>query len=325
MAKVTTVIIVLGIVAVLFVVIFGIDWKPTTSLNVYSGRLKLNLVMVKTIDGSPYQFASSQLRMIHGTMDYADQVASFSGLSITGDMKPTDNGKWYLIIDYGTNTTCWLDRDITDADTYITRVFGADGDRDGFDEEYVEITMSGLGDLKAGESYKEREINLAACPARVSGVTFTSLTNATAISTTAYSYKTATGYTAGFTEGDLARIAKVQITFNASASALYADNQSLMLTHLKLGSYTFTNTQFGTFDLANCRWQLELGDQINSQQGKPLYYEKNGGDLWASFELKFYAKYGNAGYAVYPTISIYFYSPDGTTTTAFSRSTAFTS
>jgi len=325
MAKLTTAIVAIIIVGVLLVVFFGVDLnKPTTSLNVYSGRLKLNLVMVKSVDGTAYAYPATQLRMIHGTMDFNDQVASFSGYSITGDMKPTDSGKWYLILDYGTNNTCWLDHDETAKDPYITRIFGADGDRDGFDEEYMEITMTGLGALQGGEPYKEREIHLVSSPARTSSITFSSLTNATGISTTAYAYKTATGYTAGFTEGDLAKIAKIQINLNTTTK-LYGDDESLMLTQLKLGSYTWTGTSFGGYDLSNTRWELRLGDQVNAQGGQPLYYQKNGGDLWAAYELKFYAKYAASGQNVNVSISFFFYKPDGTVTTAFTRDTSFAS
>lgn len=298
----------------------------TPAGNVYSGRVKVNLVQLKRIDGTAYEVTNTQMRVIHGSMDYNDKVGTLSSNSITGDLKSEDEGYWYLVLDYGTNNTEWLDASETLKDPYVTRCFGADGDRDGFDEEYVELYFGNLGALVAGESYKEVEVSLIYDPATpvTDGLTFASLTNATGISTTSYSYFTCTGYESATSEGELFKIAKVIILANTTSDDI-CDNGSLVLTHLKVGPYTWTSSDFGAFDLANVRWEMRFGDQINSQGGKDIYYPKNGGALWCPFELKTYCKFGAASQEYTLTISIYLYKPDGSVTSAFSRVVSLTS
>jgi len=316
--------IVAGIAILLIVTGYVTVPSGTPGLEVYSGRVKVNLVQLKRIDGTAYETTNTQMRVVHGSMDYNDKVGTLSSNTITGDLKKEDKGYWYLIIDYGTNNTDWLDSSETLKDPYVTRCFGADGDRDGFDEEYVELYFGNLGALVAGESYKEVEVSLIYDPARTSTIAFTSLTNASSVSTTAYSYHTCTGYTTGFTEGDLAKIAKVIILANTTSDDI-CDNGSLVLTHFKLGPYTWTSSDFGAFDLANVRWEMRFGDQINSQGGKDLYYPKNGGDIWAPYEFKTYDKFGAASQEYTLTISIYVYKPDGSVSSAFSRVVSLTS
>jgi len=304
-----------GIVVVIAIVLFAagfssIDWDTGTSLNVYQGRLKINLVQVKRIDGSTYVISDSQMRVIHGSMDFNDKVGELSGLSITGDMKKSDNGVWYLIVDYDTNTTCWIDAAETAKDPYVTRVFGADGDQDGFNEDYIEMQFGNLGALVAGEDKKEVEVSISNCPAR-SSMTFTSLTNAAGISTTAYAYYTCTGYIAGFSEGDLGKIAKIQLSVDTTGTnETYPDLEYFKLVHLKIGGHSYTPSKFGTYDLSNARFELEVGDQINHQGGDALYYAKNAGTLWATMELKGYCKFPAANVLTI-TVNVYFYQPNG--------------
>jgi hypothetical protein len=288
--------------------------------QVFSGRLKVNLVETKRIDGSAYTVTSTQMRMLHGSMDYNDKVGTITSASITGDVSPADKGYWYLVIDYGTNNTCWLDLDETGASKYVSRIFGSDGDKDGFDEEYVELFFGNVEPQLGLVS--EVEVTLVYDAARTSSIAWTSLTNGTGITTTAYAYSTSTGYTTGFTEGDMAKIAKVELDFSSSGNTTYPDLEYWKLTHLKLGPYTWTAANFGSYDLANTRYQVIFGDQINHAGGRELYYAKNAGDLWASYELKCYAKYPAAG-QIWCTIKVFVYKPDGSMTTAFERITSF--
>jgi hypothetical protein len=321
----TSTIAILLIVGVVAVALFGSQLKfGGLPGNVFAGRIKMNIVEVKRIDGTQYTVESTQIRVIHGDMDFNNKVGDFASHTITGEMKAEDKGYWYMIIDYGsTNNTLWLDYEESVKDPYVTKIFGADGDQDGFDEDYVELYMGNLSPLIAGESYKEVEVGLSYCPARTSGVTFTSLTNSSAITTTGYVFDTATGYTTGFTEGDMAKIAKIELTFNATSDD-YPDSEYWKLTHLKLGPYTFTASQFGGFDKANMRYQIKFGDQINHQGGRPLYYAKNAGALWASYELKAYCKFPTAVY-ITVSIDVYFYKPDGSLTSKFTATTTWTS
>jgi hypothetical protein len=324
--KQPTIIAIILIVAVAAVLFIGIpDWEGGVPGSVYSGRLKLNIVEIKRVDGSDYDISDSFYRVIHGSGSYNDKVADVSSDSVTGEIKPSDAGIWYLVLDYGTNTTFWLDHTETLKDPYITEIAGRDGDQDGFQETYLTLDFSQLAPLTAGESQKEREISLVFCPARTTSITFTSLTNASSIGTSAYSYKTATGYMAGFTEGDLGKIAKVELVFDDSGNTTYPDVGYWMLTHLKLGPYTWTATTFGGYDLANTRFQAKFGDQINSQGGKPIYYAKNAGDTWATYEVKAYCKYPSASKTIFVDVNLYFYKPDGTLTSAFTRTVSFAS
>jgi len=320
---------IIGIALIIGIVIVlagytSIDWDTGIPLDVYTGRLKVNLVQVKRVDGSTYVISDSQMRVIHGSMSYNDKVGTLSGLSITGDMKDSDNGKWYLVIDYGTNTTCWLDAAETKKDPYVTRVFGADGDQDGFNEDYVEMTFGNLGPLKAGEDKKEVEVSLANCPARVSGITFTSLTQAAGISTTAYGYSTCTGYVAGFSEGDLGKIARIQISVDTTGTnETYPDLEYFKLVYLKIGGYTYTLSKFGGYDLSNARYSLDVGDLVNHQGGDALYYAKNAGTLWSTLELKAYCKFPAANVLTI-TVNVYFYQPSGVMTSATAWTTTWT-
>jgi len=325
--KTSTILMIVAGIAILLIVTGYINLPSgiPAAGNVYSGRVKVNLVQLKRIDGTAYEVINTQMRVVHGSMDYNDKVGTLASNTITGDLKSEDKGYWYLILDYATNNTEWLDSSETLKDPYVTRCFGADGDRDGFDEEYVELYFGNLGALVAGESKKEVEVSLIYDPARTSAIAFTSLTNASGISATSYSYFTNTGYMTGVTEGDLFKIAKVTIAPDNATTGNMIDNGSLTLTHLKLGPYTWTAGDFGGFDLANLRFKMEFGDQINSQGGKDMYFPKNGGDIWCPFELKTYDKFGAASKQYYCTINIYVYLPDGSVSAAFARIVTFSS
>jgi hypothetical protein len=321
----------LTIAIVLIAVIVGaaiMYWYSTSAPgslpgSVYAGRVKINLIQTKHIDGSSYAVDTSQMRMLHGPMDYNDKVGDFSGYSITGDVSPGDKGYWYLVIAYGTNNTAWLDKQATltaqGQNGYVSRIFGADGNKDGFDEEYVELYLGNLPARTAGESQKEIEVTLVYDPARTSGITWVSLVNASTVTNTAYGYYTCTGYTAGFTEGDMAKLAKVTLVMSDSGNTTFPDLQYWMLTQLSLGPYTLTASDFGGYDLANTRFQVTFGDQVNSQGGRDLYYAKNAGTLWASYELKAYCKFPATNETLRVHMNFYFYKPDGSLTTAFSR------
>jgi len=322
----------LTVAVILIVALFAVlaytgnlDFSETPALNVYKGRLQVNLIQIKRIDGSKYAFVDSQMRVIHGSRNYNDKVGELSSASITGDMKAEDNGRWWLIIDYATNNTAWLDAAQTLKMPYVKSIVGWDGDKDGFDEEAIELDFSGLSPLTAGEDKKVVDVTLINSPARTASITYTNLTNSTGISTTSYSYKTATGYMGGYAEGDMAKLAKIQIVFSNTGNGTYPDSEYWKLTHLKIGGYTFTSGDFGTYDLSNTRFEIKFGDQINSQGGKDYYYPKNGGDLWATYELKAYCKYPSASKVIVPLIKFYFYKPDGSITSAFIEYVSFAS
>jgi hypothetical protein len=320
----TTLAIVL-IVIVAAVIITGSQLQFAPAGNVYSGRVTVNLVQIKRIDGAAYGIADSQMRVIHGSMDYNDKVGTLTGDTITGDLNKADKGTWYLIVDYGTNTTLWLDSAETSKSEYVAKIFGNDGDRDGFDETYIQLDLSTLAPLVAGENAKVVDLTLINCPARISSIDFTSLMNVTGISASAYGYHSATGYMDGFSEGDEGKLAKVILDFSASGNQTYPDTNAWMLTQLKIGAYTLTGSQFGTYDLANKRYLILFGDQINSAGGRDFYYEKNAGTLWASYELKAYCKYPTTNKRILVTMSFYFYKPDGTISSAFSQVIEFNS
>lgn len=318
------------IVAILLAVCIGvavfagsnIEWG--TDLNVYVGRVKVNLVELKRLDGSVYGMTNTWYRMLHADGDYNNKVGTIStAKSVTGDLLPEDNGYWTLCLDYG-NTSHWLDIGETLADERITDIYGQDGDRDGFDETYMRLWLGNLGALKAGESYKEVEVNLIYDVADLNPA-FTSLTNASSIGTSSYSYYTATGYTTGTAEGEMAKIAKIVLDFSATDNETYPDAEYWKLTHFRIGAYTFTASQFGGYDLANKRYQIKFGDQTNHFGGKDLYYAKNGGTLWAPYELKAYCNYPSASKTIYVTVSFYLYQNDGTLTSAISRIVSFAS
>ena len=321
--------IVIALIAIIaFVIIAGtqIDFKGG-QLSVYSGRLKVNLVQLKRIDGSAYGFADAQMRMIHGSGDYNDKVGTISSNAVTGDLKDADSGKWILVIDYATNNTCWLDHSETLNDPYITDVYGSDGDRDGFDEDYIEMNFADLPPLKGGEDKKEVEVTIVMNPARVSSIVIESLTNASSIGTSSYDYYTCTGYLSGFTEGDLAKLAMVELVFDDSGNTTYPDKQYQYwkMTHITIGPYTISSAMFGEYDLANTRFQYSIGDLNNHHGGKDLYYAKNSGDLWCAFEVKAYCNFPSASKLIEPTLNLYFYQPSGVLTSAVTHELSFES
>ncbi len=163
--KGATIAIVLIAVIIGAAVMYWYTTTPNTGLPgaVYAGRVKINLIQTKHLDGSTYAVDTSYMRMLHGSMDYNDKVGDFSGYSITGDVNPGDKGYWYLVIDYGTNNTQWLDKQATltaqGQNGYISRIFGADGDKDGFDEEYIELYLGNLKKMQSLLEYMEMENN----------------------------------------------------------------------------------------------------------------------------------------------------------------------
>jgi len=324
MKPLTIVLIIVVIAAFLAIAGSNLNFRDFKAANVYQGRLQVNNVEIKRLDGSAYDMADSFYRMIHGSGDYNDKVGTYSSDSVTGEVKAADNGIWYLVIDYGTNTSNWLDWGESLKDPYIVDIFGKDGDRDGFDETYIKLDFSGLGPLKAGEDKKEVEITTVWDVADLDP-TFTSLTNASSIGTSSYSYYTATGYVSGTAEGEMLKLAKIQLSFSDSGNGSYPDNEYWKLTHLKLGPYTFTATKFGGYDLSNTRYEIKFGDQVNHQGGKDLYKAKNSGDLWATYELKAYCNYPSASKTILVHMKFYFYKPDGTLTSAIERVVSFAS
>jgi len=320
--KTTTTIIVIAAVGILCLVLFSGDWNlGGNQLNAYSGRVTLNVYSIKRVNGAVYTLDDAdceQWRLIHGSKDYNDKVASYSYDSVmtwVGEVKPEDNGIWYLVWDPGTNQTAWVDLQETLKQPYVAGIFGEDGDIDGFDELYLKLDLSGLSPLVAGESTKTVDLNLIACPARIATITQTNQMNSTGITGT-YGYETTTGYFGGFSEGDLTYLAKIEIDFSNTGNSTYPDTDAWMLTHYQIGQYTFSASQFGGYDLANKRYTLKFGDQINFMSGgKPIYYAKNAGDLWCTYELKAYCAWTSA--VIVPQIKLYFYDPDGTMTSAF--------
>lgn len=318
--KTSTIAIILIAVVVIAVLFGGTTWNFNQGANVgnvFSGRLQANLVTIKRVDSLGYPdtpWAATYCRMVHGS-DYSDKVGTIASNAVSGTMKPEDNGIWTLIVDYGTNTTLWLDASETAKQSYVNRIYGQDGDKDGFDEEYVELDFSAVPPTNGFET-RNVEVTLVFDPARIATITYTSLTNSSGISTTTYTYQTATGYVSGFTEGDMAKMAKIVLDFSNTGNETYPDLEYWKLTHLKLGPYTLTAAQFGAYDLANKRYELKFGDQINHIGGRDLYYEKNAGTLWCSYELKAYCKYASASKNIVPKITFYYYRPDGTLTAA---------
>ena len=322
----TTTLVIIAVAIIVLLLLSGtqFDFGGTPNVAFFNGRLKINFVQVKRVDGSAYEFLDTELRVIHQS-DYNDKVGTISSRAVSGVMKPEDKGTWTLVIDYGTNTTAWLDIGETAKQQYIKRIYGADGDRDGFNEEYIEMYFGDEPPLTAGESYREVEVTLVECPARIASIGATSLTNSTGIGTSSYSYETSTGYLTGFTEGDLGSLAKIELTFADSGNTTYPDTEYWKLVHVKLGPYTFTAAQFGSYDLANTRYQVKFGDQVNHHGGRDLYYEKNSGDTWATYEIKSYCKYPSSSKTIYCTLKLYFYSPAGTITAAFTQVTSWAS
>lgn len=316
------------VVAIIALAFFGGYISLDTRVGpAYVGRIQATFLQLARVDGTAYEVASTQLRVIHGDMDYNNKVGTVSSGVVTGTMTEEDHGIWYLCIDYGTNNTCWIDTAETLKDPFVTRVFGADGDRDGIDEDYVELNFASLPPIAAGEDKQSREVTIIYCPARRASITFTSLTNASSVGTAAYSYYTATGYMGGFTEGDLAKLAMIELVFSDDGNTTYPDKQYqyFKLTHLTLGPYTFTKTHFGDYDLANTRYQYSIGDLNNHLGGKPYYYAKNAGDLWSPYELKAYCNFPAVNKTLYCHMKFYFYQPSGVLTSAFERLVTFSS
>jgi len=290
-----------------------------TDLIAYAGRTTLNLLNTERYDGSVFSFASASIfRVIHGaSKDYGNILGTVSGLetvSCTGVMTAADGGILYVVVDYGTNTTssatagqgCPLIDYSASIKGYVQSITGWDGDDDGFDEELITLNLNSV-DKPTG--YETRNIDVPLVwNTYDSTLALTALTQATGLSNSAFSYGTSTGYASSFEEGDMAKIAKIQVTLN-STSYLYADNSTLFLTHVKIGQYTFTGAQFGTFDTSTYRWEITFGDQSNLQGGKEIFYAKNAGTLWCPWELKTYSNVGHASYTIIVTLSVYYYTP----------------
>jgi len=315
-------IILIAIIAVVLV-LSSVEFERLPS-SVYAGRLKINNVELKRLDGSAYDMADSFYRVIHGSGDWNDKVGDYSSDSVTGDVDADDNGVWHLCIDYGTNTSSWLDWGETRKQSYVQRIFGRDGDRDGFDETYIELYFGSLGPLRAGEDKKEIEV-VTIWDVSDLNPAYTSLTNASSIGTTSYAYYTSTGYTTGTAEGEMCKLAKIQIDFSETGNETYPDSEYWKLTHLKLGPYTWTSTSFGGYDLSNKRFEIKFGDQTNHIGGLDLYKTKNSGTLWATYELKAYCNYPSASKNIVISVKFYFYQPSGTLTSAIVAGCQFSS
>ena len=301
---------------------FGEVREPTPEDKYFyqtGGTLKLDFSVYWSYDDSAITSNHPQIKVFHAdkeTLFASDTDGSINYVS--SDLWISDQGILYLVVDWGTGTSYYLDVDKTvDSNAYIVDSFAWDADDDGTLEYAFTIDVTSLPTLAAGETQKTIAINLYVWKAE-SAPSLTSSLNVTGVSTSSYNYYTCEGYISGWDgEGYAIKIVKVQLTLPNANNASYVEDGYVKLMYVSLGygkdkSWKWTSY---TWEYANKRWTIDIGvtDPTEEYYGKLIKYERGAGSTFAEFKVQIYAKFPSTGKKFMPTLKIYYIKPDGTT------------
>jgi len=294
--------------------------KPTPSY-IYSGSLKINFPEYWSYDNSNITAAAAlpDTYVYHADKDKLFGSSTGAIGYVEGELYEEDAGILYLVLDYGTQTTYYVDvGQISGSWFKADSLTMWDHDLDGTDEYCWTLDFSKLGPLAAGESTKVKTLNLYVVKYD-SGPTLTSSVNCTGISATTYSDFTAELYISGWTgEGYAIKITRVLITLPNAGNATYVEDGKVQFKQMTLGygydkSYRWTSA---LWDLANKQWTVNIGvtDYTEEAYAKLIKYERNAGTTFATAKITLTCGKFGSGATLQPTLKIYYIDPSGTAT-----------
>jgi hypothetical protein len=158
------------------------------------------------------------MKVYYGDWKY---LATLTDDNVSSLTLPAGVRKVKLVIDYGSNTVGFVDKEKQLTEPYFVGFGVKDVDNDGTDELYFDVDFSGVGELKAGESEKSVTNNLWLVKYD-SSLDITATVNATGCNTAGDKY--AEGYVSGWDGyGYAFKVVYIKVTLPNSDNATYAD------------------------------------------------------------------------------------------------------
>lgn len=302
------------------------DGKPTP--GIFSGPISINFAFLNHADlDSAYTTANGTGKVYHkdgsllGTMTAAGVV--------TGNVLPQDNGQLYL--QWQPASTVYLDSKVT-ADNSVYLGAATPKSIEGVLYYYFPLDVSDL--VQVSGLTTSIYINMYLYVADVSGLDYTSVTNATSadFSGTSWVTASATGYISGMTQETAFKITKVEVSMPDAANITVFDNSHVKNLQVKLGlgngnSMTLTHFEHNTGG-TYIQYIIPspygpISDPTQEYYGVPVVYASTDAATDISFSLSGQFSGFTASSVWEPTLIITTIGPNGATAT-FSVAVDFT-
>jgi hypothetical protein len=295
---------------------------PSQPKYIYSGPITINIPQYNSYNDSAFTSAYPTCKIYHA--DKSTLLGSSAdATAITGQVLPEDNGILYMVLDIGSSTAFYIDDSRTQsANPYVVDKFSWDYDSDGILEYGYKLDLTSLTPLSAGESSKTITINRYIWQAKITGLTGTSLINATSTDLSGGSYidLTASGYVSGCSLGSGFKIVKVELTFPNAGNASYYDNGQVKNVWISLGygkDKTWTWSSFGPRGTGDLYLTANIGvtDITQEYYGKMMMFDRGAATTVFTYNVHIQGANFAQGAVWLPTLTITYISPAGTTGT----------
>lgn len=289
----------------------------------FSGPLTVNLQFLNHGDlDAVYTTANGTGKLYHkdgtlfGTMTSAGVIS--------GNVNPADNGLLYL--QWQPASTVYLDAVVTAANNgYLS--YASPMMVQGVAYYYFPVNVASLQQISGLTT--SLNLNMYLYVADVSGLSYTSLTNATSAdySGTARVVSSCNGYISGMTQETAFKIVKVEMSMPDAANITMFDNSQIKNLQVQLGlgngqtwtSSTYTHNTGGTY----IQFDLGISDPTQEYYGIPVVYASTNSATDISYTVKGECAGFTASTVFVPTLIVTYIGPDGATGT-ISRPVSFT-
>jgi hypothetical protein len=248
----------------------------------------------------------------------------------SGNLWVSDMGILYLVIDWATETTYYLDEHATITlggdyvaeriDAYDFDPVDGDYDDDGTIEYYYKCDFTSVPKSDNNEATVYQNLYVIKYD---SAPSITSQANVTDISLTTDNFYTAEGYLAGWTgEGYGFKISRVYVTVSSSGSnRTRVEDGYIKFVELSVGDFRYTSADW---DYGSYWWKIKnvitstdpAADPTEEAYCPIVYYDRGAGTTWAKVNFKIHGHLSSASEVIVVTIKIYYINPAGTVATA---------
>lgn len=304
--------------------------------NPYTKAISLTVTTTWAYDDSNLGMNGDRFQVYHHDLSTVANgnvtVTAGVGTAATITQLAGDNGLLYLVHDYNTQTTGFIDRDLTVSRNapFLTGWMLRDIDNDGIMDIVFTLDVSMFPDLAGGQTTQPVALHIFAWRSQAA-ITMTAISSPTGM-TTAGDYHV-TGYFSAWTgEGYQLRLVKAQIgtsnsgstavTANATIGALFVAG-TLQLKGLTLSDVKGKYTQvYSTvpYDAANSWFLLYSAnyngatDPTQAEYGTNFIYQRQAGASWMGYDIWLHSSSGamTAANKYYAIIYLTFINPAGT-------------
>ncbi|MFA5365828.1 MAG: hypothetical protein WC325_11665 [Candidatus Bathyarchaeia archaeon] len=308
----------------------GPDGQPTTSDGApvggaFSGPLAVSFTFLDHLDQDAVDTTANATVKIY----HKDQTSLFgtttTGATITSQVWPSDSGMLYLLLQPA--STRYIDAEYTAAQS---EYLGAPFPYKISGVEYYMFPFD-VSKLKQVQGLTTPiTLNVYQYEADVSGLTLTSLANATSAdySGTAWITASGSGYISGVTQEDMFKIAKVELSLPDAANISLVDNSHVKSLKVTLGlgngqaPRQFTQYSHSTGG-SYITFLTGISDSTQEYQGIPVKYSSTDAATGLSYTVSCELSGFAASDVWDPTLTITYIGPDGATGT-FSKEVSFT-